>query len=164
DDNGNPVKEGETGELVFTTLGVEGMPLLRYRSGDICRVFTDPCGCGRMTTRLGPIIGRRNHMIKYKGTTLFPPVLWDTLDEIREISMYYVEVYTNEIGTDEILIHIASADHSEAFEKKIKDRFRAKIRVAPLISFEDADVMRKVVHPELSRKAIKFIDRRNGQA
>lgn len=161
DERGNPVKEGEPGELVFSTLGVEGMPLLRYRSGDICCHYDDPCSCGRTTTRLGPIIGRRNHMIKYKGTTLYPPALWDTLDEIPSISLYYVEVYTNDIGTDEIKIHISSADHSEAFEKKIKDRFRSKIRVAPLIEFEEADEMRKVVYPEMSRKAVKFIDRRN---
>jgi len=160
DDKGNPVKEGEPGELVFSTLGVEGMPLLRYRSGDICCHYNEPCGCGRTTTRLGPIIGRRNHMIKYKGTTLFPPALWDTLDEIPSIALYYVEVYTNDIGTDEIKIHITAADHSEAFEKKIKDKFRSKIRVAPLIEFEDADSIRKVVYPEMSRKPVKFIDRR----
>ena len=72
-----------------------------------------------------------------------------------------MEVYTNDIGTDEIKIHISAADHSELFEKKIKDRFRSKIRVAPLIEFEEADAIRKVVYPEMSRKAVKFIDRRN---
>jgi phenylacetate-CoA ligase len=160
DSHGRQVAPGEPGELVFTTLGVEGMPLVRYRSGDICRYHDEPCACGRNTVRLGPIAGRKNHMIKYKGTTLFPPALYDTLDEIDEIVGYYVEVYTSEIGTDEILIHVSSENPSDKLEKKIKDKFRSKIRVAPLVVFEEFDTLRKVVHPESSRKAVKFIDKR----
>ena len=56
--------------------------------------------------RLGPLAGRKNQMIKYKGTTLYPPALYDILDNIDLITNYVVEVYTNNIGTDEILIHI----------------------------------------------------------
>lgn len=160
DENGNHVKEGESGELVFTTLGVEGMPLLRYKSGDICQYFSDPCNCGRTTTRLGPIIGRKNQMIKYKGTTLYPPSLYDILDDFIDVLNYYVEVKSNDIGTDEILLHIFSNKPSEKLEKSIKDKFRSKIRVAPSLIFEDEISVRKVTHPETSRKAVKFIDKR----
>lgn len=160
DEHGNDVNEGETGELVFTTLGVEGMPLLRYRSGDLCQFFSDPCACGRNTIRLGPIVGRRNHMIKYRGTTLYPPALYDILDSIREVNMYYIEVYTNEIGTDEILIHINVQGDSGIIEGLIKDKIRAKVRVAPRIAVEELEILRKTVFPEISRKPVKFIDRR----
>ena len=70
-ENDHPVKEEEPGEVTITTLGVEGMPLLRFKTGDVCCHFTDPCKCGRATLRLGPVIGRKKQMIKYKGTTLY---------------------------------------------------------------------------------------------
>lgn len=160
DDRDQPVPEGEAGEVTITTLGVEGMPLLRFKTGDVCYHYTEPCECGRTTMRLGPVIGRKQQMIKYKGTTLYPPALYDILDNIPGIANYFVEVYTNTIGTDEILIHIGSRQETENFEKEIKDHFRAKLRVAPQIIFEPPDQVERMVNPESGRKAVKFIDRR----
>jgi len=71
-----------------------------------------------------------------------------------------VEVYTNQIGTDEILIRVGAENHSESFEKIIKDHFRAKLRVAPSISFESADYISSLQLPAMSRKPVKLIDRR----
>lgn len=99
-------------------------------------------------------------MIKYKGTTLYPPALFDILDNIPHIKNYIVEVYTNELGTDEILIRIGSENRSEAFAKEIKDLFRSKIRVAPSINFESAEYIAKIQMPPMSRKIVKFIDLR----
>src|SRR4030042_1376369 len=65
DDNDSPVAEGEAGEMTITTLGVEGMPLLRFKTGDICQGHYEPCKCGRNTMRLGPVIGRKNQIINY---------------------------------------------------------------------------------------------------
>ena len=160
DENDNPVKEGEAGEVCITTLGVEGMPLLRFKTGDICYHYTEACKCGRTTMRLGPVIGRKKQMIKFKGTTLYPPALYDILDNLQEINQYIVEVYTNEIGTDEIMIRIDSNEQSINFEKKLKDHFRAKLRVAPVIKFESREEIEKLKFPEDKRKAISFIDHR----
>jgi phenylacetate-CoA ligase len=160
DENDKPVKEGEPGEVTITTLGVEGMPLLRFKTGDVCYHYTGPCKCGRTTIRLGPVIGRKKQMIKYKGTTLYPPAFYDVLDNIDYISNYFVEVYTNQIGTDEILIHVGTNRSIEDTEKDIKDHFRAKLRVAPLIKFEPAETIRKIQYPETGRKIIKFVDNR----
>ena len=156
----NPVNPGEPGEVTITTLGVEGMPLLRFKTGDICIAHEEPCQCGRNSLRLGPVIGRKKQMIKYKGTTLYPPALYDILDNIEQIKNYIVEIYTNNIGTDEILIRVGAENHSEAFEKSIKDHFRAKLRVAPSISFETVDYISSMQLPAMSRKPIKLIDRR----
>jgi len=160
DDHDNPVKEGELGEVTITNLGVEGMPLLRFKTGDVCHHFNEPCRCGRTTTRLGPVVGRKNQMIKYKGTTLYPPALYDILDNIDYVSNYVVEVYTNQIGTDEILIHLSGKGIGEDKEKDIKDHFRAKLRVAPLITFATESTIQKMQFPEISRKPVKFIDNR----
>ena len=75
DDNDQTVPQGEVGELTITTLGVEGMPLLRFKTGDMVKAHQDACTCGRNTLRLGPVVGRKKQMIKYKGTTLYPPAM-----------------------------------------------------------------------------------------
>jgi phenylacetate-CoA ligase len=160
DDDNKPVREGELGEVTVTTLGVEGMPLLRFKTGDVCHHYTEPCACGRTTMRLGPVIGRKKQMIKYKGTTLYPPALYDILDSIPFIRNYVVEVTTNSLGTDEILIRIGSDTPIEHLEKDIKDHFRAKLRVAPNIAFHTPEQVNKIQFPETSRKPVKFIDNR----
>ncbi|MCW3072400.1 MAG: phenylacetate--CoA ligase [Bacteroidetes bacterium] len=160
DEDNKPVKEGEPGEVTITTLGVEGMPLLRFKTGDLCSHYSEPCSCGRQTIRLGPIVGRTKQMIKYKGTTLYPPALYDILNNIEGVKNYVVEVFTNEIGTDEILIRIGCESIPENFEKDIKDHFRAKLRVAPQVKFEDIDIINKIQFPELSRKPVVFFDKR----
>ncbi|MCK5171315.1 MAG: AMP-binding protein [Bacteroidales bacterium] len=161
DEYNNPVVEGESGELVITTLGVEGMPLIRFKTGDVLQHFTEACVCGRNSMRLGPVIGRKNEMIKYKGTTLYPPALYDILNDMEYVENYIIEVSTNQIGTDDILIRIATNGHRpDNFEKLIKDHFRAKLRVAPTIQFESKESINKIKFPELKRKPVVFIDKR----
>jgi len=160
DDDNKPVKKGEPGEVTITTLGVKGMPLLRFKTGDLCYYHDEPCACGRKTIRLSPVLGRKGQMIKFKGTTLYPPALFDILDNIPKIKNYIIEVYTNDIGTDEILVRVGSDDKSVAFSKEIKDLFRSKVRVAPTINFESTEYVLKKQMPPMSRKAIKFIDLR----
>lgn len=160
DDQNRPVAEGEPGEVTITTLGVRGMPLLRFKTGDICYHYAEPCACGRHTLRLSCVLGRKGQMIKYKGTTLYPPALYDILDNIPGVKNYVVEVYTNDLGTDDILIRVGSEWQTEAFAKQIKDLFRSKVRVAPVIQFASPDYIAKIQMPQMSRKTIKFIDLR----
>ena len=160
DENNLPVKEGEAGEVTITTLGVEGMPLLRFKTGDICHRHTEACSCGRTTMRLGPVIGRKQQMIKFKGTTLYPPAIYDLLNEIDWIKNYIIEVSTNQLGTDEILIKVGCEEEYKSSEKMIKDHFRAKLRVAPEFNFYDPKEIIKQQMPSNSRKPIIFIDKR----
>ena len=160
DEQNNPVAEGEEGEVVITTLGVRGMPLLRFRTGDICIGYTERCACGRGTMRLSSVIGRKGQMIKFKGTTLYPPALYDILENIPGVSNYIIEVFTGSLGTDQIVLRIGSARRDEAFEKEIKDTFRSKVRVAPEVVFEPVEYIAKKQMPQMSRKQIKFVDLR----
>lgn len=158
DDEGNPVAGGESGELVITNLGVEGMPLIRFKTGDIVQLHREPCGCGRNTLRVGPVLGRKQQMIKYKGTTLYPPAMTNVLNDYENIDMHVIEISTNDLGTDEIVIKLAVKDRSEQFLREIKDHFRAKLRVTPKIEFvEKADLMPVVFNP-MSRKPVTFFD------
>ena len=160
DEQNNPVPEGEEGEVVITTLGVRGMPLLRFKTGDICIVRTGRCACGRTTMRLSSVIGRRGQMIKFKGTTLYPPALYDVLENIPGVNNYIIEVFTGSLGTDQIVLRIGSTRRDEAFEKEIKDTFRSKVRVAPEVVFEPVEYIAKKQMPQMSRKQIKFVDLR----
>ncbi|QQX77885.1 MULTISPECIES: phenylacetate--CoA ligase family protein [Aequorivita] len=160
DDNNFPVSEGEVGELTITTLGVEAMPLLRFKTGDMVQAYNEPCECGRKTLRLGPVVGRKKQMIKYKGTTLYPPAMYNILNDFSGIESYVIEIFHNELGTDEILIKIASQNISEELLLEIKDHFRAKLRVAPKIEFATFEEIEALRFPPLSRKPMNLIDRR----
>jgi phenylacetate-CoA ligase len=160
DDNNQRVADDKPGEVTITLLGIEGFPLIRFKTGDVCYHHVQPCKCGRNTMRLSSILGRKGQMIKYKGTTLFPSSLFDVLDDLNGIAGYVVEISTNDLGTDDILIHIGTEHPSEHFEKEIKDMFRSKVRVAPSILFESPDAIHALQFPQMSRKPIKFIDKR----
>lgn len=160
DTDGLPVKPGEPGELTITTLGVESMPLVRFKTGDICREYTEPCSCGRNTSRLGPVIGRKNQMIKYKGTTLYPPALFDVMDSMPYVTNYVIEVYANTYGMDEVLVRYhADKDFNP---KELSDRFRVAVRVAPRLIATSPEELNALTFPKMSRKPVKFIDKRTG--
>ncbi|HTI07823.1 MAG TPA: AMP-binding protein [Puia sp.] len=161
DENDRAVAPNTPGEITITTLGVEGMPLLRYKTGDICMYDDQPCACGRKTLRLSPIIGRKKQMIKFKGTTLYPPALFDLLNEMEEVLDFVVEVYSNEVGLDEVLLHLLPADHSEACDHRIRAYLQARLRVSPHITYVAAEEIQKMHFPESSRKIVKFVDRRS---
>lgn len=157
-----PVKDGEVGEVVVTTLGVEGMPLLRFRTGDISSKITAQCKCGRNSYRLTPLVGRKNNMIKLKGTTIYPPAINDVLDNTPYVINYVVIVQNSYAGTDEVVVKVGVTP-GQNFDiiKDLKDRFRSRIRVAPIVEILDSADVAKINNPANNRKPIKFIDRRN---
>ncbi len=160
-DDDLPVPDGQPGEIVVTTLGVEGMPLLRFRTGDIAAKITDQCQCGRYSYRLTPLVGRKNNMIKFKGTTLYPPAINDVLDNTDYVTGYVIEVSTNDAGTDNVKVKLSlHPDASADAVKQLKDSFRSRIRVAPDIEVLPAEEIQRINFPAKSRKPIKFIDLR----
>lgn len=160
DEQNQPVKAGESGELTITTLGIEAMPLLRFKTGDIVRLHTETCSCGRNTPRVGPVLGRKQHMVKYKGTTVYPPAMHDLLTCFEDVQSHLIEISTDELGMDEILIKIAASNPSESLLEQIKDHFRAKLRVTPKIEFMEIEALQKIIFPPTSRKPILLIDKR----
>ena len=161
-EDGLPVPDGQPGEIVVTTLGVEAMPLLRFRTGDIAAKIVEQCPCGRNSYRLTPLVGRKNNMIKLKGTTLYPPAINDVLDNTDYVENYVIEVRQSEAGTDDVVVKIGLKYQPE-FDvvKELKDSFRSRIRVAPQIEVLPVEDIQKINYPAKSRKPIKFIDLRN---
>ena len=157
-----PVPDGEPGEIVITTLGVEGMPLLRFRTGDIAAKVVAPCACGRNSYRLTPLIGRKHNMIKLKGTTIYPPAINDVLDNTPFVGNYMVVVRHSDAGTDEVIVRVSLRDFigNDEAVKQLKDHFRSRLRVAPVVEVLPADVIQQINFPAKSRKPVKFIDER----
>lgn len=167
-----PVADGEVGEVVVTTLGVEGMPLLRFRTGDMCAKITEQCPCGRNSYRLTPLVGRKNNMIKLKGTTLYPPAMMDVLNNTPFVQNYVIYVRDSAQGTDEVVVKVGLnaefleqnkrySEHPELVVNELKNRFRAHVRVAPEINISSVEEIKKINNPQTSRKPIKFIDLRD---
>ena len=159
-----PVPDGQVGEIVVTTLGVEGMPLLRFRTGDMAARITEQCRCGRWSYRLTPLVGRKNNMIKFKGTTLYPPMIIDVLDNCGEIANYQLVLSLNDLGNDDVTVRVGVPGPDDARDERLaadlKNTFRAKIRVAPRIEVCRADVLARDIYREASRKPLKVVDLR----
>jgi len=159
DENNIPVKANEPGEIVITTLGIEGMPLLRYKTGDIARLHTESCECGRNTPRLGPIIGRKQQMVKLKGTTVYPASIFDIIHQCMEVRDFAVEVLRSEWDTDLLRVSILSDDkNKDVVINKLNEAFRSHLRVIPEIQFVDRTKLDSLHNSTQGRKLVRFID------
>ncbi len=163
DETGRVLSPGQAGEVVATPLQVTGMPLLRFRTGDIATLHDDPCCCGRKTFRLGPVLGRKNQMLKFRGTTLFPPAIFSALQELPGVQGYYLEVFSDFELSDRIrvVVGVGDADIDAAtIEEKIVSRTRVKPEV---VLAPPAEVQKKTVQ-ESKRKPVTFFDYREQPA
>lgn len=158
DENGDHVKNGGKGEVVVTPLGVEGMPVLRFRTGDICHYYDEPCSCGRNTPRLGPVIGRRQQMIKFKGTSLYPNAIIDELNAMHQVVNFVVELKTDNLGQDEVIIRAVL--RGEDAQNKVMSQLSDKLRVKPRLILATNDELNKLKFNENERKPKIFIDKR----
>lgn len=159
DENGAPVKHGTPGEVVVTPLGITGMPLLRFKTGDIAFVIDGKCSCGRSTMRLGPVLGRKNQMLKYKGTALYPNMILSALEGRKEFYGGYVEALTDADGLDKVVLHAAVTDSSFGIDR-IADELRSRIRVVPEIKLVSPQEIDSVNNNDRKRKKVTFIDLR----
>lgn len=159
DKRGNPVPLGETGEVVVTPLGVEGMPVIRFRTGDIGYLLDEPCSCGRKTVRLSPILGRRAQMLKVKGTTFYPATIFEVLNGIPEVAEYFLSV-ANEEGGDGVHVTVSLSKDTADLRRKILDALLARLRVRVNMTVVDEATIRKQVYVPQSRKPIRFFDLR----
>jgi len=158
DDQGNPVANGETGEVVITPLGVEAMPLIRYKTGDLCQVFYDKCSCGNPSLRLGPITGRKDHRIKYKGTTIYPRTIQLFLAQ-EEVWPYSIIIDSNEEGNDNVTILCTNRVDPVV----LKEAMQNKLSVSPEIRLISNEAIVKVLNWKSSRKPKLVVDIRNNQ-
>ena len=162
DEKGNEVADGELGEVTVTPLGIEGMPLLRFRTGDLARKHSKICDCGRNTPRLGPIEGRLAQMIKLKGTTLFPSQIEDVLHDYALASPYLIEIGKDDNGQDTLSIILPETCPEEDCNSLLLN-LQAKLRVKPAVNKSSVSEIQALLFRGESRKPKKIIDNRHAQ-
>jgi len=138
DPAGKPAVEGEQGELVITNLGRAAMPVLRYRTGDVVNLTTEPCACGRSFARIkGGVLGRADDMIIVRGVNLYPSAIDDLIRSLAEIAEYEVTLRRVD-GLDDLVIRYETVDAAplEQTRQSVVAAFRRQFNIR--ISVEQA--------------------------
>ena len=155
--------EGEQGELVFTTLTKEGMPLLRYRTKDLCSLIYEPCECGRTSVRMTRIMGRSDDMLIIRGINVFPSQIESVILQLPEFEPQYLLVVTRENNRDnlEVQVELKEEYYSDEINKTIEMRDKLARRLQSVLSIS-ADV--KIVSPNTLERSLgkskRVIDKR----
>jgi phenylacetate-CoA ligase len=157
-DTGTPLADGAEGELVFTTLQKEALPLLRYRTGDIASLTTEPCACGRTIARIHGLRGRRDDMIIVRGVNVYPSNVEHALLSIPAAAPHYQLVVERTGAMDELSLQCEPIDTTidttqlgKDVERVLHDRLGIRVRVA---------VLEAGAVPRSEGKAVRVVDRR----
>ena len=158
-----PVPEGETGELVFTTLTKEGLPLLRYRTRDLTSISYDKCECGRTLARISRFKGRSDDMLIIRGVNVFPSQVEAALLEMGETEPHYMLVVdrANNLDTLEVQVEV----EEKFFSDKISELENLTKKIANVIQHAIGLAVKvKLVEPNTIErsmgKAVRVIDKR----
>lgn len=156
--------EGESGELIVTTMTKEAFPLLRYRTRDLTRIVKTPCACGRTMARMDKIRGRSDDMIKIKGVNVFPSQIESVLMPIEQISPHYMLYIRHEGYTDtlEVKVELVDASLLERYSdlEQLTCNIHAKLRTVLGIDAKVTLVEPKSIK-RFSGKAKRVVDLRN---
>ena len=104
--SGEPMPDGQEGELVFTTITKDGMPLLRYRTGDLCSLIRETCACGRTLVRMSEIKGRVDDMLVLRGVNVYPSEIERVLFGIPELAPHYQIIIERVSTLDEAMVNV----------------------------------------------------------
>jgi phenylacetate-CoA ligase len=158
--SGTPLAPGEEGELVFTTLTKEALPLLRYRTGDIAALHPEPCACGRTLARIGSLRGRRDDMLIIRGVNLYPSEVEHTLLGVAGVAPHYQLVVDRPGALDELTVHCEPV--SDGIDRgELRARVAHALREATGISIA-VELLAPGTVARSEGKAVRVIDRRPG--
>jgi len=161
-----PVAPGEQGELVFTTLTKEGMPMIRYRTRDLTSLNYDKCDCGRTAVRMSRILGRSDDMLIIRGVNVFPSQVESVLLELPEFEPHYFIVVdrVNNTDTFEVQVELRSEFYSDemnkvlALKKKVAARMQSVIGIQPDIKIMEPRSLERSIgkakHVQDNRKLV----------
>jgi len=160
---GEVLPTGEKGELVFTSLTKEALPIIRYRTGDISRIINEKCDCGRTSIKIGRIEGRTDDMIIIRGVNVFPSQIEHVLLEIEEVEPNYQIIVDREGQLDNLEVQVEVSEKTFFDEVKRLESLNKKIR-NEIESLLGVSVRVKLVEPKtITRsegKAKRVIDKR----
>ncbi|MEZ0343321.1 MAG: phenylacetate--CoA ligase [Caldimicrobium sp.] len=159
-ENGEPVKPGEVGELVLTSLNREAMPLIRYRTRDLTRFIPEPCSCGRTHVRIARILGRADDMFIVRGVNIFPQQIEGVLMGIKGVAQNYQIILE---GYDEMTVKVeidrdffdGRIERLLKLKEEITEKLRQAIQVRPKVELVEPGTL-----PVSEGKAKRVIDKR----
>ncbi len=154
---GEPVPDGEMGEIVITTLVKEGAPLIRYRTHDLSRIIPGECKCGSRFPRIGTVMGRTDDMMKIKGVNVFPAQIEEILKEFPELSSEYQIRISHLEGKDTLRIYVETNGTVDFLKlaSDVSKRVKERIGFTPLVKVVEIGVL-----PRSEKKTKRVIDER----
>ncbi len=156
---GEPVEDGEEGEIVITTLVKEGAPLIRFRTHDISRIIPEKCSCGSDFPRIDIIRGRSDDMFKVHGVNMFPSQVEDLLQTVDGVlSEYSINIAHDESINKDVMLLTVEAEGRVDFEetgKIIREQFKSRIGVTPKVTVVPINTL-----PRSEKKTQRVIDHR----
>lgn len=160
---GEVLPYGESGELVFTTITKTGMPMIRYRTHDICSLDETPCSCGRTHVRMSRITGRTDDMLIIRGVNVFPSQIEEVLLRIPGVSPHYMLIVNRVNSTDKLEVQVELTDEIfsdtvadiEKIQRTIAEQIKSVVGIAASIKL----VPPKSI-PRSEGKAKRIIDNR----
>jgi phenylacetate-CoA ligase len=158
-----PLPDGETGELVLTTLTRQGTPMIRFRTRDITSLHREPCKCGRTIVRMARITGRSDDMIKIRGVLIFPSQIEKALLEVKGVEPHYQIIITRPQHMDEMEVQVEISKkmfsdeirHIEDLRKTIERHIEKAINLRVKVSLVEPKSL-----PRSEGKAKRVIDKR----
>ena len=130
-ETGEVLPAGEKGELVITCIKKEGLPLIRYRTKDVTRLFYEPCACGRTTCRMENLSGRSDDMLKIRGVNVFPGQIEEVVLSIAELGPHYEIIVERKGYTDKLTVRVELNKETDSFAElqRIENVTRNKLKV-----------------------------------
>jgi phenylacetate-CoA ligase len=157
-ESGEPLPDGEVGELVFTTLTKEALPLLRYRTGDLASVTREPCSCGRTFARMSRVVGRTDDMLIIRGVNVFPSEIERALLAIPELAPHYQLLVDRPGHLDELTVEAELRDGEpggEWLQGFVEERLGRALGLTARVRLGAPGSV-----PRSEGKALRVIDRR----
>jgi phenylacetate-CoA ligase len=146
-----PLPDGEVGELVFSTLTKQALPLLRYRTGDLASVTREPCACGRTFARMSRVLGRTDDMLIIRGVNVFPSEIERALLAIPELAPHYQLVVQRPDRLDELTVQVEGTVEASSVQKQLH---------SALGLTADVEIVQPGTIPRSEGKALRVLDRR----
>ncbi|MBV8948110.1 MAG: phenylacetate--CoA ligase [Solirubrobacterales bacterium] len=156
-EDGRPVDAGEVGELVFTSLTKEALPLIRYRTGDLGAVSEHPCSCGRTSARLIQLGGRRDDMMIIRGVNLYPSHVEQILTSVDGVAPHWQLILERPGPMDELTLQCEPAAGADAQE--LRGRLEELLKEATGVRIA-VSVLEAGAVPRSEGKAVRVVDRR----
>ena len=162
--SGEVLPDGEKGEVVFTNLKREAMPLIRYRSRDLAYLYPETsCPCGRQFRRLSRIVGRTDDMLIIRGVNVFPSQIEEILMKVPEVGTNYQIILDREADLDRITVRVEISGnmfHGEVSElRTLRHRIQRELKEDILLSTR-VELLEPGALPPSTGKAVRVIDKR----